>query len=131
MPAGVFDGNHTFLSAGELLTYEELVRIAGICATLGTQKIRITGGEPLVRRELPELINQLAEIPGIKDIALTTNAVLLPVLAKPLRDAGLGRITVSLDALDNDVFQKINGRNVHSEQVLAGIDAAVEAGLTA
>jgi cyclic pyranopterin phosphate synthase len=128
MPATIFDANHPFLPAQELLTYEEIARLTRIFAGLGARKLRITGGEPLVRKELPKLVAQLAAIEGIDDLALTTNGLLLPHLAAPLRDAGLHRITVSLDALDNTVFQAINGRDIAVERVLAGIDAAEVAG---
>src|SRR5699024_4604989 len=107
----------------------EIIRLAKIFAKLGVEKIRITGGEPLMRRNLDKLIANLAAIPGIKDIALTTNAVMLSKMAKKLKAAGLKRVNISLDAIEDDVFKAINDRGVGSSPVLKGIEAAKEAGL--
>jgi len=131
MPATIFDNNHPFLPHKDLLSYEEIARLVRVFAGLGTRKVRITGGEPLIRRELPRLIEQLAETDGVDDIALTTNGVLLPQLAAPLRQAGLNRITVSLDALNDEIFQQINDRGISVQRVLDGIAAAEQAGFTA
>ncbi len=129
MPREVFGPGYQFLNRTELLTYEEIERLARIFVAHGVEKIRITGGEPLVRRDLPSLIEKLAKIPGLKDLTLTTNGSLLDRQARPLREAGLARITVSLDSLDEAVFQKMNDVGVPVAQVLAGIDAAIAAGL--
>ena len=128
MPKESFGPDHAFLPKSAILSFEELARLTRIFASLGTEKIRLTGGEPLLRRELPLLIEQLARIDGIKDIALTTNGSALVPLAKPLRAAGLKRITVSLDALDDQIFRAMNDVDFPVHRVLAGIDAALEAG---
>jgi cyclic pyranopterin phosphate synthase len=111
----------------EILSFEEITRFARVAAGLGITKLRITGGEPLVRKDLPDLIAMLAAIPGIRDIALTTNAVLLADLATPLRVAGLSRLNIHLDTLDRDRFRQITRRD-DLARVLAGIDAAQRAG---
>jgi cyclic pyranopterin phosphate synthase len=128
MPKEVFGREHPFLPRAELLTFEEIERVARAFAGLGVEKIRVTGGEPLVRRDLEVLVGKLAGIPGL-DLALTTNGALLVQKAQALRDAGLRRITVSLDSLDDEVFRAMNDVDVPVERVLAGIDAAVAAGL--
>ena len=112
----------------ELLTFEELQRVVRLAVNLGVRQVRLTGGEPLVRRDLPRLVEQLAAIPGLDDLSLTTNAVLLADLAAPLRDAGLQRINISLDALDPALFARVTRRDTY-DRVLAGIAAAQEAGL--
>jgi cyclic pyranopterin phosphate synthase len=117
----------TFLDRGELLTFEEIARFVEIVAPLGIDKVRLTGGEPLLRRELPSLVRMLAGIPGIKDIGLTTNGLLLRDLAQPLFDAGLRRINISLDTLDPDVFRTLTRRD-GLPLVLEGIAAAKRAG---
>jgi GTP 3',8-cyclase len=129
MPKEVFGRDYTFLDRGELLTFEEIERAARIFAGLGVHKIRLTGGEPLLRRELERLVAKLAAIPGL-DLTLTTNGSLLPQKAAPLAAAGLQRITVSLDALDDEVFRAMNDVDFPVERVLAGIEAAAAAGLT-
>jgi len=129
MPAEVYGARYRFLPRGDLLSYEEIARLARIFARLGTRKIRITGGEPLLRAELPALIERLAVIDGIEDLALTTNGFLLAEAAEDLARAGLHRVTVSLDSLDEDVFRKMNGRKHSVARVLEGIDAAEAAGL--
>jgi GTP 3',8-cyclase len=129
MPAEVFGEDYPFLKKHQLLDFEEITRIASTFARLGVKKIRITGGEPLMRHNLEELIRKLSAIRGIEDIAMTTNGSLLPVKAKALKEAGLNRITVSLDSLDDEKFGQINGRGVKVEKVLQGIKAAEEVGL--
>jgi len=129
MPAETFGPGFKFLPRKEVLTYEEIARLARIFASLGTRKLRITGGEPLVRHDLPELIEQLAAIPEIDDIALTTNGHLLEKLAAPLARAGLRRMTVSLDSHDPEVFRQMSGGISAPERVLRGIEAAATAGL--
>lgn len=124
MPAEIFGPEYAFLPRNELLTFDEIERLARIFAEFGATKLRLTGGEPLLRKDLPDLIARLLALPGIEDIALTTNGVLLPRLAAPLRAAGLSRLTVSLDALDPVIFGKMNGRGVSADKVLAGIAAA-------
>ncbi|GAA0446310.1 GTP 3',8-cyclase MoaA [Lentibacillus halophilus] len=129
MPKEIFGDDYQFLSEEELLSFDEIIRLARIFADLGVEKIRITGGEPLMRRDLDQLIAELSQIPGIKDIALTTNGVFLPKTAKKLKAAGLERVNLSLDAIDDDVFKQINGKGVVPRPVLKGIEAAEEAGL--
>ncbi|MFD1361528.1 GTP 3',8-cyclase MoaA [Lentibacillus salinarum] len=129
MPKEIFGEDYVFLSEKELLSFEEIIRLASVFAKLGVEKIRITGGEPLMRRDLEELIAELNAIPGIKDIALTTNAVMLPKKAKKLKEAGLKRVNISLDAIEDEVFKEINGKGVVARPVLKGIEAAKEAGL--
>ncbi len=130
MPAEVFGEGYRFLPREELLTYEEIARVAAVMVKLGVRKLRLTGGEPLVRDQLEMLVAQLARIPDVDDIAMTTNAYLLPQKAQALRDAGLQRVTVSLDSLDDEVFQRMNGRRASVERVLKGIEAAERVGLT-
>ncbi|MGH3042077.1 MAG: GTP 3',8-cyclase MoaA [Gaiellaceae bacterium] len=128
MPKEVFGRDHPFLPRAELLTFEEIERLARAFAGLGVEKIRITGGEPLVRRDLETLVGLLARIDGL-DLTLTTNGALLAREADALKDAGLKRITVSLDSLDDDVFRAMNDVDFPVTRVLEGIDAAVTAGL--
>ena len=127
MPRQVYGESWRFLPRSELLTFEELERLARIFADLGVRKIRVTGGEPLLRRDLPVLIRRLSVLPGI-DLALTTNGSLLAGAAADLAAAGLGRITVSLDALDDEVFRRMNDARYSVDDVLAGIAAAEAAG---
>jgi cyclic pyranopterin phosphate synthase len=129
MPKDSFGRDHVFLSHNEILRYEEITRIARVFVGLGIRKIRLTGGEPLVRKGVESLIAQLAEIPDI-ELTLTTNGALLTRYASALKEAGLQRLTVSLDALDDDIFQEMNGVGFPVRDVLAGIDAAAAAGLT-
>jgi cyclic pyranopterin phosphate synthase len=129
MPAEIFGPDFRFLQEAELLTVDEMVVIAECFAELGVEKIRITGGEPLLRKELPTLIERLSAVQGIRDIALTTNGVHLVKWAKTLKKAGLHRVNVSLDALEDEVFRKMNGVGVGVKPVLKGIRAAQEAGL--
>ncbi|MCC6154193.1 MAG: GTP 3',8-cyclase MoaA [Candidatus Hydrogenedentes bacterium] len=129
MPADHYHEHYEFLKREDLLTFEEIARIARLFVEAGVSKLRITGGEPLLRKDLPNLVAMLREIPGVDDLALTTNGILLPQLAAPLKAAGLDRVTVSLDSLDDTVFQQMNGRGVRVQSVLDGIQAAEEAGL--
>lgn len=128
MPREVFGPDFAFLEREELLSFEEITRLVRVFAGLGVRKLRLTGGEPLLRRDLPELVRMLATVEGIDDIAMTTNGSLLPRLAAPLRDAGLGRVTVSLDSVDEEVFAAMADTSVPLERVVAGIDAARDAG---
>ena len=129
MPREVFGPDHAFLPREDLLSFEELTRVCRVFAGLGVTKLRVTGGEPLLRRDLPDLIAQLTAIDGIEDIALTTNGILLPRLAEDLVAAGLRRVTVSLDALDDATFRAVADTAQPVAVVLAGIDAALAAGL--
>jgi GTP 3',8-cyclase len=117
----------TFLPRASLLSFEEIERFVRVAATLGIDKIRLTGGEPLVRRDLPELVARIVAIPGIQDVGLTTNGILLGPMAQALRDAGLRRINVSLDTMDPRKFQELT-RRTGFEQVIEGIHAARAAG---
>jgi len=128
MPKDVFGRDHRFLDRAELLRFEEIERLARVFVSLGVAKIRITGGEPLVRRDLERLIELLARIPGL-DLTLTTNGALLAEKADALAKAGLRRVTVSLDSLDDDVFRAMNDVDFPVGRVLAGIDATAAAGL--
>ena len=130
MPKEVFGPAFQFLERDELLTYEEIERVSRIFVANGVEKVRITGGEPLVRRDLHLLIEKLAAIEGLRDLTLTTNGALLRSQASGLRAAGLRRVTVSLDSLDDAVFRAMNDVNVGVDVVLDGIAAAAEAGLT-
>ena len=129
MPAEIFGEAYQFLPKAEILTFEEIARLSRLFVELGVNKLRITGGEPLLRVDLPDLVQQLAEIPGADDITLTTNAYLLAQQAQPLKDAGLHRITVSLDSLDDEVFKQMNGRGFGTRRVLDGIRRAADCGL--
>src|SRR5436190_2245450 len=129
MPAEIFGEHYRFLPKAEILTFEEITRLTGIIVRLGAVKLRITGGEPLVRAELEKLVAMLRPIEGVDDLTLTTNGYLLPEKAQLLKDAGLNRITVSLDSLDDTVFRKMNGNRSSVQKVLDGIEAAEKAGL--
>ena len=133
MPKEIFGKDYAFLPKDQVLSFEEIERPARIFVALGVEKLRITGGEPLVRRDLPDLIAMLAALRtpdgGEVDLTLTTNGSALRALARPLADAGLRRVTVSLDSLDDAVFGAMNGIEFPVERVLDGIDAAIEAGL--
>ncbi|MEX2562427.1 MAG: GTP 3',8-cyclase MoaA [Nitriliruptoraceae bacterium] len=130
MPREIFGADHAFLDRQELLTFEELGRLARVFVRLGVHKLRLTGGEPLLRRDLPDLVAILAAIDGVDDIALTTNGILLPKLAEPLVAAGLERITVSLDAIDQATFREVADTAQPVGAVLAGVEAALAAGMT-
>ena len=123
MPRQIFGADYPFLKREELLTFDEINRLARIFVTLGVEKIRLTGGEPLIRREVENLVKLLARIPGI-DLTMTTNGSLLPQKARALMKAGLKRISVSLDSLDNEVLAVMNGVDYTVERVLEGIEAA-------
>ena len=129
MPAKVFGPNYPFLPNGDMLDFKEITRLCRLFADCGVQKIRLTGGEPLLRPDLPDLVANLAEINGVEDLALTTNGLRLKDWAIPLRDAGLSRVTVSLDALSKNIAARLNGRADSVERTLAGIAASQEAGL--
>lgn len=129
MPAEIFGEAYEFLPKDEILTFEEISRLASLFVNAGVNKLRITGGEPLLRVDLPKLIAQLAAIPGTDDITLTTNGYLLAQQATQLAEAGLNRITVSLDSLDDEVFKQMNGRGFGTRRVLDGIGRASDAGL--
>lgn len=126
MPA---DRKYNFLPRPHILTFEEVTRLARIFVAMGVEKIRLTGGEPLLRSEIEKLIAALAAIDGVDDLALTTNAFLLTDKAQMLRDAGLGRVTVSLHSLDEEIFARVNGLGHPLAKVLAGIESARRAGL--
>jgi len=129
MPKTQFHENYRFLKSQERLSFDEIARLAHLFASLGVRKLRITGGEPLLRANLADLIGDLSGIPGIEDIALTTNGVLLAQHAVELQANGLKRVTVSLDTLDKEIFTRMSGGFGALEQVLQGIDAAIGAGL--
>ncbi len=129
MPVEVFGPGYTFMPREELLSFEEIIRVADALIPLGIGKIRLTGGEPLLRRGLEDLVAMLAAIRGVNDIAITTNGVLLAHHAEALALAGLSRVTVSLDALDPVIFAKMNGVGAKVERVLAGISSARAFGL--
>jgi GTP 3',8-cyclase len=128
MPKEVYGRDYAFLPRRDLLTFEEIARLAQVFAGLGVEKIRLTGGEPLIRRDVERLVEMLAEIPGL-DLTLTTNGAALVQKAQALKDAGLRRITVSLDSLDDDVFRAMNDVDFPVQTVLDGIEAASAAGL--
>ena len=128
MPKEVFGDDYVFLPKNELLSFEEIERFAKLFALLGVKKLRLTGGEPLMRRDLPKLVEKLMKIEGIEDIGLTTNGVLLKQYAQPLYDAGLRRLNMSLDALDPEIFGKLNGRGIKPELILSNIDYAQKIG---
>ena len=130
MPKEQFHEHYRFLKSQERLSFEEIVRLARLFATLGVRKLRLTGGEPLLRANLADLIGDLSDVAGIEDIALTTNGVLLERYAVDLQANGLKRVTVSLDTLDGEVFTRMSGGFGALDQVLGGIDAAIAAGLT-
>jgi cyclic pyranopterin phosphate synthase len=129
MPREVFGAGFAFLERRELLSFEEITRLVRTLAPLGVVKIRLTGGEPLLRRDLERLVEMLGAVAGIADIALTTNGLLLAAKAHALRDAGLNRVTVSLDSLERQTLSRMSDAPVSPERILAGIDAAADAGL--
>jgi len=130
MPKEKFHENYRFLKSQDRLSFDEILRLSRLFASLGVRKLRLTGGEPLLRANLSDLIGDLTMIPGIEDIALTTNGVLLGQHAVDLHANGLRRVTVSLDTLDKDIFARMSGGFAALDQVLHGIDAAIAAGLT-
>lgn len=129
MPMEVFGPGFKFLPRAEILTFEEIAEVVRVAADLGVTKVRLTGGEPLLRRELPALVELLSGIPGVTDLAMTTNGALLGRYAGDLAKAGLSRVTVSLDSVDPAVFRTMNGVGVDLGTVLQGVEAAVLAGL--
>jgi cyclic pyranopterin phosphate synthase len=129
MPKEVFGRDHAFLPRAEILDFEEIERVVRAAVALGVRKVRLTGGEPLVRRNLEMLVGMVAKVEGVDDLTLTTNASLLAPKAQALADAGLHRVTVSLDALDDETFQRMNDVGFPVKQVLDGIAAAEAAGL--
>ena len=128
MPREVFGADFVFLPRDQILSFEEIARIADVAAGLGVRKVRLTGGEPLLRAELPRLVAMLAEVPGL-EVALTTNGSLLASQADALARAGLARVTVSLDSLDDAIFRAMNDASFPVRLVLEGIEAATSAGL--
>ena len=128
MPKEIFGPDYQYLSRDQVLTFEEITRLAHIFVGHGVRKIRLTGGEPLVRKDLHRLVKMLADIPNL-DLTLTTNGALLPRQARALKDAGLKRVTVSLDSLDNEIFKTMNDVDFPVEKVLEGMEAAAAVGL--
>jgi len=130
MPAEIYGERYEFLPRADILTFEEITRFTRLFTSLGVSKVRLTGGEPLIRADVAQLIGMLSAIPEVEDLTLTTNGYLLEKFADQMADAGLSRITVSLDSLDEDVYKEMNGRNFGTENVLKGIAAAEKAGLS-
>ncbi len=130
MPRETFHDNYRFLKSSERLSFEEITRLTRLFVQLGVRKVRLTGGEPLLRPNLSELVGELTALEGVQDVALTTNAVLLAQHAAALKANGLHRITVSLDTLDPDIFKHMSGGFAERDRVLEGIRAAQDAGLT-
>ena len=128
MPKEIFGPDHQFLHRDQILTFEEITRLARLFSAHGVRKVRLTGGEPLVRRDLPVLVRMLAEIPDL-DLTLTTNGSLLARLAPALKEAGLKRVTVSLDSLDDETFQRMNDVDFPVAKVVEGMDEAASVGL--
>ncbi len=128
MPKEIFGPDHQFLHRNQILTFEEITRLTKLFVSHGVKKIRLTGGEPLVRKDLPDLISMLAAIPNL-DLTMTTNGSLLPKFAGALKDAGLKRVTISLDSLDNKIFKSMNDVDFPVEKVIEGMDAAAAVGL--
>lgn len=129
MPREQFGPDHPFLRGDEILSFDEIARLVGIMTGLGVRKVRLTGGEPLLRPDLEDLVAMLAALDGVTDLAMTTNATLLADRASSVAAAGLDRVTVSLDALDEPTFAAVSDGAVSLDRVLAGIEAAVTAGL--
>ncbi len=129
MPETEFHADFEFLNRAERLTHEEILKVIRVATGLGVSKIRLTGGEPLLDKKLPELVSEIAAMSGVEDLALTTNAMLLAPIAKKLRDAGLQRVTISLDSIDEQIFKFMSGGRGDLNKVLAGVAAAEQAGL--
>lgn len=129
MPESEFHADYEFLTRMQRLTHAEILRIAKVATGLGVSKIRLTGGEPLLDKKIVELVTGLAVLPGVNDLALTTNGMLLAPMAAKLKEAGLDRVTISLDSIDEHVFRRMSGGRGDLAKVLDGIDAAEEAGL--
>ena len=130
MPETEFHAEYEFLRRSERLTHDEMLKVARVATQLGVSKIRLTGGEPLLDKKLPQLVASIASLPGVDDLALTTNGMLLAPVAQELADAGLHRVTISLDSLDEQVFKTMSGGRGDLGKVLAGIAAAEAAGLS-
>ncbi|WNS82465.1 GTP 3',8-cyclase MoaA [Domibacillus sp. DTU_2020_1001157_1_SI_ALB_TIR_016] len=130
MPKEIFGDDYAFMPKSELLSFEEITRLAALFIGFGVKKVRLTGGEPLLRRDLPELIRMLSALDGLEDIGLTTNGLLLKQHGKSLFDAGLRRLNISLDALSKETFGKMNGRGVSPDVILQNIDYAQSLGFT-
>lgn len=130
MPEDEFHADFEFLRKEQRLSYEEILKIARVAAGLGVSKIRLTGGEPLLDKRIDRLVSGLAQVPGVDDLALTTNAMLLAPVAQKLADAGLHRVTISLDSLDEGVFKLMSGGRGDLSKVMDGIAAAQDAGLS-
>lgn len=130
MPKEVFGPGYAFLPQKQLLGNDEVVLLVRAFAKLGIEKVRLTGGEPLLRKDLVQLVHDISDVEGVRDLSLTTNGSLLPRYAKQLEKAGLSRINVSLDSLNKEVFQKMAGGRGDPKSVIAGIDASLEAGLS-
>ena len=129
MPESEFHEDYQFLTRSQRLTHDEILKVARVATSLGVSKLRLTGGEPLLDKQLPTLVEGLAELEGVEDLALTTNGMLLAPVAQTLADAGLQRVTISLDSLDEDVFREMSGGRGDLETVMQAIDAAAAAGL--
>jgi cyclic pyranopterin phosphate synthase len=129
MPVAEFHVDYQFLTRQQRLSHDEIVRLASIAVRLGVSKLRLTGGEPLLDKKVVDLVSRLAGINGVEDLALTTNAMLLAPVAQRLADAGLQRVTISLDTLDQTIFRAMSGGRGDLTTVMAGIDAAEKAGL--
>ncbi len=129
MPETEFHADFEFLNRSQRLTHEEILKVVRVATALGVSKIRLTGGEPLLDKKLAQLVSGIAAMPGVDDLALTTNAMLLAPVAQTLRDAGLHRATISLDSLDEKIFRAMSGGRGDLDTVLAGIAAAEKAGL--
>lgn len=130
MPAAEYNEDYRFLSKSERLSHDEIFRVARIAVGLGVTKLRVTGGEPLLDKNVASLVARLAELDGVDDLALTTNGVLLAPVAQKLADAGLHRVTVSLDSISNDIFSAMSGNRGDLDKVFAGLSAAEKAGLS-
>ncbi len=130
MPREIYGAAFRYLPHEELLTFEEITRLARVAVSLGVRKVRLTGGEPLLRRDVEQLVGMLADIEGLDDLTLTTNGSVLARMAEPLAQAGLHRVTVSLDSLDDETFARLNDVAFPVARVVEGIEAAAAAGLT-
>ena len=129
MPETEFHADYEFLNRSQRLTHEEILKIVRVATGLGVSKIRLTGGEPLLDKKLPQLVSGIAALPGVEDLALTTNAMLLAPVAQRLRDAGLHGATISLDSIDPVIFKAMSGGRGDLDKVMQGIAAAEQAGL--
>ena len=130
MPAEIYGDRYEFLPRADLLTFEEIARLVRVMVRQGAVKVRLTGGEPLVRNDVESLVGMIAQIDGVDDLTMTTNAYLLADKARALKEAGLQRVTVSLDTLDDDIFRRMNGRDFGTRRVLEGMEAARRVGLS-